>query len=325
MDADTSVEGLLQKAYEKLKASDPATALTALDEALKIDFEQAEVTYALKCLNWWLEKIKRLEGFSDAYDEGVFLLSQWKAYYAFLDRVGVAYDRCQYAIRCFVFAMALRSFERLLVDGVNEDDPALLLQVGRCYKGAGNYEWAQKYLEQAVRFKRDGEALSELADVKALLAETRTAKALFREAFSVDPQGIDLHTLESELIVRLIERVKGMGYTGPELAEWIPIYGALFEVFSVKRDLKPVELARLKQEIWQLENDIRGRPDNLALLTPRLINRYLWLINHYENEREREQTDARESSRAKELMRQIEETLLKIKIIDPRVYERFMN
>jgi tetratricopeptide (TPR) repeat protein len=176
----------------------------------------------------------------------------------------------------------------------------------------GNYEQALKYLEQAVRFKReDGEALSELADVNALLEDTRTAKALFREAFFTGPQDVDLHSMESELILRLADKVKTIGYRGAELLEWIPVYGCLYGVFTVKRELKQIELGRLKQSIFSLENELRSRPDNMNLLTPRLINRYFWLIDHYENIQEDPGL--------------IEETLLKIKIIDPVVYESYMH
>jgi tetratricopeptide (TPR) repeat protein len=217
-----------------------------------------------------------------------------------------------YAIRRFVFSTALRFFEDVLGDGINRHDPGLLLQVGRCYKGVGNYDLAIKYLEQAARFKRDdGETLSELADVNALLEETRVAKVLFREAFFVDPQGIDLRSMESELIIRLRDRVMQLGKTGPELLEWIPIYGCLYGVFSVRRELKPVEVGRLKQSIFTLENEVRSRPDNLTLLIPRLINRYFWLIDQYENTREDPVL--------------IEETMLKIKIIDPAIYRQYIR
>ncbi|AEF85847.1 tetratricopeptide repeat protein [Treponema primitia ZAS-2] len=321
MNEEQSVQRLIQKAYENLKASDADSAITALEEALKIDFENPEVVYALKCIQWWLDRIRVTEDStllkqSDTYARGDFILSQWDAFYSFLDRMGNSdarvYDPCHYAIKRFVFSTALQSFEDILGDGKNRHDPGLLLLVGRCYKGVGNYEEALKYLEQAVKFKReDGGALSELADVNALMEETRSAKALFREAFFMDAQKVDLRSMESEMILRLTDRVKELGYKGRELLEWIPIYGCLYGIFSVKRELKQVELGRLKQSIFALENTVRGGHEDLSLLTPRLINRYFWLIDHFEN--------------IQEDPGKIEETLLKIKIIDPAIYERYMG
>ncbi|MFP3043460.1 tetratricopeptide repeat protein [Treponema primitia] len=325
MSEEQPIQRLIQKAYENLKTSDAASAIMALEEALRIDYENPEVVYALKCIQWWLDRIKGAEGGvqgsthlkqSDTYARGEFILSQWDAFYGFLDRIGEGdsseYDPCHYAIKRFVFSTALQSFEDILGDGINQHDPELLLRVGRCYKGVGNYEEALKYLEQAVRFKReDGEALSQLADVNALMEETRSAKALFREAFFMDAQKVDIRSMESEMILRLRDRVKAQGYTGRELLEWIPIYGCLYGIFSVKRELKQVELGRLKQSIFTLENAIRGKPEDLDLLIPRLINRYFWLIDHYENVQEDPAL--------------IAETLLKIKIYDPAIYERYIG
>lgn len=312
---NTEVQALIQKAYDSLKVSDADAAREALNTALKVDYEHPEVMYALTCLNWWLDRIQRLPEFRNSYDQGGFILDQWKSYYTFLDRpeIGDKYDRCQYALRRFVYSSALQSFESVLGDGVNQFDPGLLLQVGRCYKGVGNYDLAIKYLEQAARFKReDGETLSELADVNALLEETKVAKVLFREAFFLDPQGIDIRALESEMIVRLRDRVREeCRYEGIELAEWIPIYACLWGVFSVKRELKLTELGRLRQSITAMENELRGNQEEKSLLKPRLINRYFWLIDHYENNREDPSL--------------IEETMLKIKLIDPAIYERYRN
>jgi tetratricopeptide (TPR) repeat protein len=311
MDEDP-IQTLLKRAYDKLKNSKAEDAMAALDEALKIDFEHPEVRYAMMCLQWWEERFKKLDGFQNSYDEGGFILSQWKAFYQFQDRIAPDRAPCLYAIRHYVFSKALASFQDILGDTPNEHDPDLLLQVGKCFKGVGNYDQALKYLEQAVRFAReDGSALSELADVNALIGETRAAKALFREAFFMDAEGVDLRSLESELIILLQERVKEMGYKSPELEEWIPIYGTLFGVFSVKRELKQIELGRLKQSIFSLENEMRSSNDNKTLIIPRLINRYFWLIDYYENTRE-------DPSK-------IEETMLKIKMVDPEIYEKYRN
>jgi tetratricopeptide (TPR) repeat protein len=323
MNEEQSVQRLIQRAYENLKTSDAGLAIMALEEALRLDLENAEVLHALKCINWWLERMKGADEVaqgaarqrqSDAYARGKFILSQWDAFYNFLDRIGGGtnseYDPCHYAVKRFVFSATLQSFQDILGDGVNRHDPELLLQVGRCYKGVGNYEEALKYLEQAVRFKReDGDVLSQLADVNALMDETRSAKALFREAFFVDAQKVDIRSMESEMILRLRDRVQALGHTGRELLEWIPVYGCLYGIFSIKRELKQVELGRLKQSIFALEFALRSKQEDPGLLVPRLINRYFWLIDHYEN--------------VQEDPRLIAETLLKIKLLDSAVYERY--
>ncbi len=306
------MERLIQEAYDSLKASNAASASAALDEALKIDYEHPEVVYALKCLNWWLDRMKQVSSMEDSVEKGTFILSLWKPFYTFLDSRRTDYDACFYALRRFVFASALHYFQEAAEDEQRRKDPVLLLHIGRCYKGCGNYELSLAYLEQAAQNKKDdAETLSELADVNALLEETRYAKVLFREAFFIDPQAVDLRFMESELIIRLMDKVRSLGYSDTEIPEWIPIYGNIYGLFSVKRELKQLEYGRLKQAIFSLENDIKNRPENSIFSKPRLINRYFWLIDHYEN--------AREDPAC------IEETMLKIRVIDSAIYELYRN
>ena len=301
---------LIQTAYDKLKASDIEGASQVLEEALRVDFDNEELKYALKCVHWWIEHSRRLDEIQNPFEKGGYIFSRLKQYYAFLDRFDTEYEQCQYAIRRYIFTTALKYFGDLLGDGVNQHDPELLMLVGRCYKGIGNYDEALKYLEQAVRFKReDGETLAELADVNALLAQTKAAKAFFREAFFLDPQKIDLRSLESELMILLQKKVEELGYGGKDLCEWIPVFGCLLGVFNVKRELKQIEAGRLKQSIFDLEAEFRGNQEEKSFIKPRLLNRYFWLIDHYENIREDQAL--------------IDETLLKIKITDLKIYERY--
>jgi tetratricopeptide (TPR) repeat protein len=302
--------GLLKKAYDKLKASDAVTACALMEQALDLDFENEEIKHALKCVHWWLEHTRRIDDIENPFEKGALYISLFKQYHVFLEQLIKTYDQCQYAVRYFVYSRALFFFERLLSSQSIQQDPGLLLLVGRCYKGLGNYDEALSYLEQAVRIKReDAETLCEVADINALLTQTKTAKTLFREAFFLDPSKIDLRTLESALILKLRDKVSDLGYREDELLEWIPVYGYLWGVFSVKRELKQMEAGRLKQAIFSLEAEYEANPQRRGLLKPRLLNHYFWLIDHYEVSRE-------DSS-------QLEETLLKIKVTDPDIFKMY--
>jgi len=301
---------LLKEAYEKLKASDALSACMLLEQAIGIDFENEEIKYALKSVNWWLGQSGKIDEIKNPYEKGGYIISLLKQYYIFLEQFDNVYDQCRYAVRYYVFSRALFFFEGLLGNHANQHDPGLLLLVGRCYKGLGNYDEALCYLEQAVRFKReDAETLAEVADINALLAETKAAKALFREAFFIDPSKIDINSLESALILQLWERVNALGYKDELVCEWIPIYASLWGVFSVKRELKQMEVGRLRQSIFSLEAEYYANPARREIIKPRLLNRYFWLVDHYENSHE-------DSSL-------IDETLLKIKVIDPGIHQKY--
>ncbi|MCL2185079.1 MAG: hypothetical protein FWB86_04380 [Treponema sp.] len=314
--------GLLQEAYEKLKASDAAAACSLLEEALDLDYENTEIKHALKCVNWWLENSRRIDELKTPYEKGAYLISLLKPYYSFLGQLNeiqeinpvesykllqTKYERCQYTVRYFVYSQALFFFEGLLSNPSNQHDTGLLLYAGRCNKGLGNYDEALFYLEQAFNSKmHDAQILAELADVNALLAQMKPAKALFKEAFFIDPAKIDLNVMESALILNLSSKVSEMGFKDEALCEWIPVYGHLWKVFSVQRELKQIEAGRLKQSIFSLEAEYEANPARRELIKPRLLNHYFWLIDYYEAVKE-------ESSH-------IEDTLLKIQLKDPEIY-----
>jgi hypothetical protein len=87
------------------------------------------------------------------------------------------------------------------------------------------------------------------------------------------------------------------------------VYGAVFGVFNVKRELKAVEAGKLRQSIYQLENESREGGEDRATLVPRLINRYFWIIDYY--------------IAAKEDRARIDEVLLKIRLLDQSIYKQY--
>ncbi|MCI6323166.1 hypothetical protein [Treponema porcinum] len=78
----------------------------------------------------------------------------------------------------------------------------------------------------------------------------------------------------------------------------------------MKRNMKSQEIGRLKQEIYALENEQKDPSRSTEILTPRLINMYFWLIDYCQ---------AQNDSKL------INETLLKIKIIDTTVYNLYVK
>ena len=93
--------------------------------------------------------------------------------------------------------------------------------------------------------------------------------------------------------------------------EWVPVYGQLYGVFTVKRKLRPQEIARLKQEIYAKENEIKDSGCQRELLTPRLINLYFWLIDYF--------------VAAKENVSKMNDIITRIKILDTDIYELYIK
>jgi tetratricopeptide (TPR) repeat protein len=305
-----SVNVLLSNAYESLTCVDLQAASEFLDKALAEDFEHPEVLWSLKCANFWSERLGRLESIQNAFERGEYVLAQWKAFTSFSAKLGVPFDRPRYAFKGFAFAMALSQYKEVPAEGGESESPDVALRVGMCLKGMGDYSNALRSLETAARARRDDpEVLAQLADAYALSGDERSSKALFREAFFLGAQRVDIDFIECEMIRRLAAKVASLGYSEAELLEWMPVYGTLLGLFSVKRELKTIEVGKLKQSIYQLENEVREGRDERNLLVPRLITRYFWLIDYY--------------VQAKEDRSKLAEVLLKIKLLDPSIHKQY--
>jgi tetratricopeptide (TPR) repeat protein len=183
-------------------------------------------------------------------------------------------------------------------------------RIALCYKKLGQYETALGYLKE-VNTATPGLSpiLAEMADCYALCGEERTAKMLFREAFFIDAAKIDLSFLDSEMIRSLIDLVASKGFYGRLLPEWVPVYGTLYGVFTVHRQLLALEAGKLKQAIFALEMAMKEGDSDHELLLPRLINHCFWLINHL-----RVQQEDR---------KKIEEVLMKIHLLDEDIYTQY--
>jgi tetratricopeptide (TPR) repeat protein len=275
-----SSSSLLEQANNHIRQHELSSAQAALEKGLAADFDSSDVVTSLKFVNFWIERESQAARIQHEFERGEFYLSQWPVFDAFVDRVGDRCEPCLFALRQHVFGTARMAFESLVSES-EPPDSELLMRIGRCHKGLGAYDEAVRHLEAAAAGRSDDvEVLAELADAYALVNETRRAKAFFREAFFLDPQRVHLEMLESQLIRALVEKVRELGYTGAALHEWLPVYGVLLGVFTVKRELRSIEYGKLKQGIYALERELQEGRDNDGLVEPRLINRYFWLVDH---------------------------------------------
>jgi tetratricopeptide (TPR) repeat protein len=310
LDKDSdNVHDLIQRAAELIVSHRLPEANQELERALSIDFEHEGVVTSLKYANFWNDRQQRVDGLADPFERGEYLLAQWAVFQEFVDRVGPRVELTMNAFRRHVFRRAL-SFYREVYDDRSNRDTDLLVRIGRCYKGMGEYDRAMKFLRAAGTEKPDdAEVLAELADILALVNEPAQAKAFFREAFFTDPRKVDVTRLHSEMIQRLVRAVEDRGYSDEELLEWIPVYGVLLNVLNVKRELRSIEYGRLKQSIYELERELREGTGDARLIKPRLINRYFWLIDHY--------------VAVKETQGKIDEVKIKIRSVDADVYHKY--
>jgi tetratricopeptide (TPR) repeat protein len=313
------------------KTPRPAEAARLFEEALKEDHRCRPAKFALKSLLWWRRVLKDGAGGEGGNGPGVGMriVDQWEGFYRFLDQIGgVDWDALS-AIRYWVSARAIEAFAYNELNPAERGDWNIQFKLGLCYKGVGDYERALCFLDAAAGFKRDNiELMFERADVRALAGDGEEARFLFREAFLADPLEANVYSMASALFCKLYRAAGERGCEGGEILEWMPVWGTLLGVFPKKRELNQSVLGKLKAQVFELENALKteggpGSRNAKRQLVPRLLNRYFWLVEHYEVCGRQEAR--RQGGRADEYERLVNDTLLKIQYLDNGefIYKQF--
>ncbi|MCK5737500.1 MAG: hypothetical protein KAH21_13530 [Spirochaetaceae bacterium] len=302
---------MITDSYRYFEDGDFVKAENLLDAAHALDFENPEVCSALRACGFWHQRQQSLEKLNDNGARGDYLRRQWR-HYEGIYRAGFSHplDEGSARLKRWVHITALTYF---LKHGSDFTDSETLLQTGRCRKVLGRYEECIATLEEAVRLSGDYDSrlLAELADTYALIGESQPAKVLMREALFLDAEKIDLDEIVSPLFRRLIGRLeKERDIESSGFSEWLPVFGALWGVLDVKRELSPVEYGKLKQTIYALKSEFADG-DKQGRLKPRLINHYFRLMDHYQ------------SSGAGRWA--IDEVLMEIKLLSPAIYRTYFE
>lgn len=307
---DPRLSQALKLTYDAFRAGDFALAEVEAEKALAVSYDDPEVLSALKCAVFWKERILKLQNFS-LEEGGDYLLKEYQGFLRrFLQRLDMGFEEGLFAIRQFIFSRAAELYWSARSEAA--DPAALTVKTAKAYKGSGDFDRAIGCLEDyLIKQQDDAQALAELADCYEMTNETKKAKLFFREAFFINAQKIDLDMLQSVMIRSVRESLSDKGFTPALVKEWVPVYGVIQGVFLIKRDLKPLELGQLKQSIVALRNELQEGSGQQALLLPRLINRYFWLIDYYLS--------------VKEDRSKIEEILLNIKMLDKEIYELYTH
>lgn len=303
-------ENEIKRVYDLLKQGDYQSAKEVLSEILVDDLENPEILFGLKCTGFWENKLTQISEITNLFPKGEQLISGWKEFLYLIDNEKSRYEQCIYSIKKGVFTQVLEIFQRLLQENTFSKKGAIVGRIGLCYKQLGDYDTALRFLGEAnLENPEKASILAEMADCYALCGEEKTSKILFREAFFINPQDVDISVLESELFCRLYSEVIRTGKKDEIAAEWFPVEGVLLGVLNVKRELRALEVGKLKQNIYALETELKNEGVEADLIIPRLINNYFRLIDHYTTVME---------DRTK-----INEILLKIKLLNADVYERY--
>ena len=310
MELQTEVK--LREVLELLRQGKPFEARKILEILFENVLDCPQVVLTNRYNTFWCDAIVRLKKIDDFFEHSECILTEWRTFQLHFFDAAEVFEPALAAIQMGYFSNALI----FLKEKDNEKDSyqkaETYRKIGICYKKLGDFENARTYLTEANRiYPNLASVLSELADCYSLCGEDKIGKVLFREAFFLAPDEIDLDFLDSQLIKCLIKITSEKGFSGKTAQYWIPVYGVLTGVFNIKKELSSQEVAKLKKDIYALENESKDPSCNREILVPRLLNCYFWLLDFY--------------ALAKENNSKISEILLKIKILDSSIYDAYIS
>lgn len=309
---EIQTETKLQEIFHLMEEGKCREAQQLISPLLDLNLECKEVIYTNSCNIFWLDSDRRLNAIEDPYEKGESFFQEWKSFQTYAAREKIIYEPVLEAVQHGFFSNALKE----LLTYIDEKDPfqkaEIYKKIGICYKKTGDFENARTFLSEANNiYPGIASVVAELADCYSLCGEDKFGKVLFREAFFLKPESIDIDFLDSQLIRCLIERTREKKVSDRTLKYWIPIYGVLYGVFNIKRLLTAQEVIKLKKNIYAMENEYKNPSCDEDVLVPLLLNNYFWLIDHY--------------IQTNESVVKVNELLLKIKLLDSSIYESFIK
>lgn len=308
---EPKTEAGIQGALNLIASGEPEEAQKIIGKLFEDELDCQELIYTNKCNMFWIDLKKRLDGIKDPYELSDSILLEWKSFQNFISRdTQKPYEAAIYAIQKGFFSSALKYYTRFFEEKDSYIRAEFYRRAGICYKKLGDFENARVCLTESNNiYPNSASVIAELADCYCLCGEDRIGKLLFREAFFIKPGIIDIDFLDSELIKYLISIVQEKGYAGKQLLYWIPVYGVLSGILNIKRELSSQEVAKIRKDIYAMENESKDPSCNMEDLVPVLLNNYFWLIDHYNLKRES--------------LDKINDILLRIKILDVNVHNEY--
>ncbi len=275
--------------FQLLTEGNFSEAVRKSDALMSVDPDYPGVVEYYRTAKFWNNREKALRKTPEGKKCADFLMEEWSAFEEYAEYRNMKNSSAYKAIMNFVFFKAAENYKLAFQNNEDTDNKFdLLLNLGECFLRLKDYKSAADTLEYAMNsYKSNARLLFILGEAYYHLADIPKSLLYFREAFLIDPSKIDLSVVEARPIHEIVEIIASSGKEYRDIREWIPIYGYLTDIFYVRRNLSKHQVESIKREIINLEKSFaRLGPDDVenTNVLPRMINKYLWLLDYYENQ-----------------------------------------
>ncbi|PKL41291.1 MAG: hypothetical protein CVV44_01260 [Spirochaetae bacterium HGW-Spirochaetae-1] len=262
-------------------------AVDKLDKLMNIDPDYPGLIDSYRTAKFWLNRDHEQRSLPDGKKTADFLMKEWEVYDEYAESKQMRESSAYRSVMVHIFYAASEQYRLAFVkqeDATNDFD--LLLNLGACFLRLGDYEKTIETLEYASKsYNSNARLLSLLAEASFHMGDVPKSLWYFREAFFIDPLEVDLSIIKASPVLDLAEMVRTEKKGCGDVREWIPVYGVIRDVLYVRKNLQERQIESIKEQIFSLEaNFQRMNRDQIeeSNIVPRLINKYLWLLDFYE-------------------------------------------
>jgi tetratricopeptide (TPR) repeat protein len=285
-----SDDPLLNKKNESIQAmreGDFHFAVKLLDELLSINPEYPGLIESYRTAKFWMNRQKELHSLNEGKETAQFLMEEWEEFETYAQNKNMEESMAYQATMHFIFYRASENYKTAFQN--NEDTSNnfnLLLNLGSCFLRLKEYSFTIDTLEYArSSYTTNAKLLFILAEAYYQNNEIPKSLTLFKEAFLIDPSELDLTHITSKPITDLVKLIKKQKQGIFDVREWIPVYAYIEDVFYVRKNINKHQGQTLNREIYNLEINFQRMNHEEIIesnILPRLINKYLWMLDYYE-------------------------------------------
>jgi len=273
--------------YQLIVDGNFQAAVDKLDELMGLNPDYPGLIDGYRAAKFWLNRAVELERLPEGKKTADFLMKEWEVFDEYAE---IRDMKASSAYKAIMFHVFFRASEHYRTAFLKQEDSTdnfdLLLNLGDCFLRLGEYQKTIDTLEYASKsYNSNARLLSILAEASFHIDDVPRSLWYFREAFFIDPSDIDLNLIRAKPVLELAEVVREERKECRDIREWIPVYGFLTDIFYIRKNLQERQIDTIKEQIYNLEiNFQKMNRDQIeeSNVLPRLMNKYLWLLDYYE-------------------------------------------
>ncbi|MCL1865489.1 MAG: hypothetical protein FWF73_06740 [Spirochaetes bacterium] len=275
--------------YQSISEGNFNEAAKIADQLMNINPDYPGLVEAYRTAKFWSNREKEIKTIGDGKKAADFLMKEWNVFEDYASYKDMKSSSAYKSAMRYIFFKASEQYKiAFKLNEETDNDFELLINLGECFLRLKEYKYAIETLEYAMSsYKSDAKLLFILGESYYHIDDIPKCLLYMREAFQIDPSQIDITLIEAKPILEIIEAVKSSGRNIKDIREWIPVFGCLTDIFYVRRNLNKHQIESLKLEVFNLEKGLSTlSSDDIEAtnIIPRLLNKYLWLLDYYEHQ-----------------------------------------